>query len=108
MGKPYPRRVSSVKSLGSPCKHGGVVLLPGWVFASSTADAVAALVGTAVAGALWLALAFRSVRLRDEGSPKYVGYYRWTGEQVRTRRRAVAFVVGWGLVILLVNVLILG
>jgi hypothetical protein len=78
------------------------------IVAAELGEAVGALVGTAVAGALWLAFAFRSLRLRDEGSPQYVGLYRWTGEQVRTRRRAVAFVVGWGLVIFAVNLLISG
>jgi hypothetical protein len=75
---------------------------------AAAADAVGALVGITVAGALWLGLAFRSLRLRDEGSPQYVGLYRWTAEQVRTRARAVAFVVAWALVILVVNLLILG
>lgn len=76
-----------------------------WVGASA-ADAVGAILGTAVAGALWLALAFRSLRLRDEGSPEYVGLYRWTGEQVRTRARAVG-VVG-GLAVSVGNILIAG
>ncbi len=76
------------------------------IVAANVGEAVGALVGTAVAGAIWLAFAFRSLRLRDEGSPQYVGLYRWTGEQVRTRRRAVAFVVGWGLAIFLLNLLL--
>jgi hypothetical protein len=78
-----------------------------WIVASE-GDAVGAVVGTAVAGVLWLVLAFRSLKLRDEGSPRYVGFYRWTGDQVRTRPRAVAFVVAWGLVVSVVNVLIAG
>ena len=78
-----------------------------WIVAS-TADAVGAIVGTAVAGVLWLLLAFRSLKLRDEGSPRYVGLYRWTGEQVRTRPRAVAFVVAWGVAVSVVNALIAG
>ncbi len=77
-------------------------------FVASVADAAGAIVGTAVAGALWLAIAFRSLKLRDEGSDRYVGLYRWTGEQVRTRPRAVAFVVAWGVVVSVVNVLIAG
>ena len=75
---------------------------------ASAADAVGAIAGTAFAGALWLVLAFRSLQLRDEGSPRYVGFYRWTGEQVRTRRRAVVFVLAWGLAVSVVNVLIAG
>lgn len=76
--------------------------------AAPLADAIGALVGVAIAGALWLALAFRSVRLKEEESPEYVGLYRWTGDAVRTRRRAVAFVIAWGLVIFLINLLVLG
>jgi hypothetical protein len=78
-----------------------------WIVASG-ADAVGAIVGTAFAAALWLVLAFRSIKLRDEGSPRYVGLYRWTGDQVRTRPRAVAFVVAWGVAVSVVNVLIAG
>ncbi len=85
---------------------GAVPDVQAWIVASA-ADAVGAIAGTAFAGALWLALAFRSLKLREEGSPRYVGFYRWTGEQVRTRPRAVAFVVTWGLAILVVNLLIL-
>ncbi len=69
------------------------------------ADALAALLGTVTAGGLWLAFAFRSLRLREERSPRYVGLYRWTGEQVRTRGRAVAFVLAWGVVVFVVNLL---
>ncbi|HWC10632.1 MAG TPA: hypothetical protein VG455_05355 [Acidimicrobiales bacterium] len=74
--------------------------------AADSGEAVGAVLGTAAAAVLWLAFAFRSLRLRDEDSPRYMGLYRWTGEQVQTRRRAVAFAGGWGLVILVVNLLI--
>ena len=79
-----------------------------WLAAADAADTVGAVVGVALAGGLWLFFAFRSLRLRDEGGPAYAGFYRWTGEQVRTRPRAVAFVVIWGLLILAVNLLFLG
>ena len=80
---------------------------PAWIVASG-ADAVGGIVGTAAAAAFWLALAFRSIKLREEGSAQYVGLYRWTGEQVRTRPRAVAFVVAWGLAVSVVSILIAG
>lgn len=83
---------------------GGTTLLA----ATDAGDAVGALMGTAIAGGFWLAVAFRSFRLRDENSPKYVGLYRWTGEQVQTRRRAVICVVLWSLVVFVMNLLILG
>lgn len=76
--------------------------------AAALGDAVGALVGVAIAGAVWLAFAFRSLRLREEGSEEYAGLYRWTGDAVRTRRRAVAFVVVLGLIIFLVNLLLTG
>ena len=82
--------------------HGGVIV------AAALADAVGALAGVAVAGAVWLAFAFRSLRLKETESPEYVGLYRWTGDAVRTRGRAVAFVVAWGLVIFVVNLLLIG
>ncbi len=82
--------------------HGPVVVL-----AANLGDTVGALVGVAVAGAVWLAFAFRALRLRDEGSPDYVGFYRWTGEQVRTRERAVAFVLFWAAVIFVANLVLL-
>lgn len=78
-----------------------------WIAASDVGSAVGALIGTAIAGALWLAFALRSLRLRDEASPNYVGLYRWTGEQVRTRRRAVAFMLGWGIAVFVANLVIL-
>ena len=78
--------------------HGPVVVL-----VANLGETVGAVVGVAVGGAVWLAFAFRAVRLRDEGSPGYVGFYRWTGEQVRTRERAVAFVVFWAAVIVVAN-----
>ena len=70
------------------------------------ADALGAVLGTVAAGALWLAFAFRSLRLRDEGSPRYVALYRWTGEQVKTRRRAVAFAGAWTVILAVANVLV--
>jgi len=76
--------------------------------AADIGSALAALVGTAVAGALWLALAFRSMKLRDDGSPDYVGLYRWTGEQVRTRARAVAFVVVLACTVVVANLFVSG
>ena len=80
----------------------------GWFAAADAADTVGALAGVAVAGGLWLVLAFRSLKLRDEGSPRYAGLYRWTGEQVRTRPRAVVFVVAWGVAVSVINVLVAG
>ena len=87
-------------------RNHGRVMDPSALVAADVANAVGALVGIAVAGALWLVFAFRSLKLRDEGSPLYVGLIRWTGEQVRTRQRAVAFVLAWGLIMFVLNVLI--
>ncbi len=70
------------------------------------ADALGAVLGTVAAAALWLAFAFRSLRLREEGSPRYVALYRWTGEQVQTRRRAVAFAGAWTVILSVANVLV--
>ena len=78
------------------------------IAAADLASVLGALAGTAVAGALWLAFAFRSIKLRDEGSPDYVGLYRWTGDQVRTRQRAVVFVLVWGCAIFVANLVLSG
>ncbi|HEX2192525.1 MAG TPA: hypothetical protein VHH09_04985 [Acidimicrobiales bacterium] len=78
------------------------------IVAAALGDAVGALVGVAIAGAVWLAFAFRSLRLKEAESAEYVGLHRWTGDAVRTRGRAVAFVVAWGLLIFVVNLLFIG
>ncbi len=76
--------------------------------ASDVGNAIGALVGTSIGAAVLLAVAFRSFRLRDEASPSYVGLSRWMGENVRTRGRAMAFVVVVAIAVFVVNLLLSG
>lgn len=50
---------------------------------------------------LSLMVSFRSLRLKTEGGPQYTGLWRWVGEKIKTRTRAVGIAAGLSLGLLL-------
>jgi hypothetical protein len=60
----------------------------------STSSFLGSVIGVLLATALFLMISFRSIRLKVEASAQYSGAWRWLGERVETKYRALSFAAG--------------